>query len=419
VRAARALLMLPILAGGAASAQTAGPQPCAVIVSRVTVPEVTTYGEWRGVATGKVRDSEIARGSRVELCAPNKRLRLRVGTKMIWIDSFAVETQGAERGGAPVDRQLRALPPPPGNAAGQRAKAPNLAGDGRVATLDPPDAEAWQKAAKENSLARYTEYLRQFPNGLHREEAKRRVEEIGGGGVLASPRSEPAQFPVATAAASPPPPQSAREPAAQAASRPQPAPPSVATAASPPSQQSAREPAQTASRPQPAPPSVTTAASPPSQSARISTAPQPAPALAAASAGHEESDPVRVPVTPPAPQSGPPPAGGPMVAALPPPSAQMPTVSLPAPAPPPPLATAAVPRASVRPDNISLRRGIDFPGGDFSNHRDVTLDQCKSLCARSSQCVAFSYVESKRWCWLKDRLNAPRREAEVISGTKF
>ncbi len=68
---------------------------------------------------------------------------------------------------------------------------------------------------------------------------------------------------------------------------------------------------------------------------------------------------------------------------------------------------------------LDLKPGIDYQGGDYSDRRGVSLDGCKALCANDGRCVAFSYVPSKSWCWLKSSLSEPRRNAEITSGTKY
>jgi hypothetical protein len=68
---------------------------------------------------------------------------------------------------------------------------------------------------------------------------------------------------------------------------------------------------------------------------------------------------------------------------------------------------------------MDLKNGIDYEGGDLYDRRHVSLDECQALCAGDSGCVAFSYALSKSWCFLKSSLTAPRRSADIISGTKY
>jgi hypothetical protein len=67
---------------------------------------------------------------------------------------------------------------------------------------------------------------------------------------------------------------------------------------------------------------------------------------------------------------------------------------------------------------FDIKVGIDFLGGDLYNRRPVSLEQCQALCVNEDRCVAFSYTESKNWCWLKSALTPPRRSLEVVSGIK-
>jgi hypothetical protein len=71
--------------------------------------------------------------------------------------------------------------------------------------------------------------------------------------------------------------------------------------------------------------------------------------------------------------------------------------------------------ASVR---IDIKHDVDYSGGDLYDRRYISLEQCQSLCGTTGQCVAFSYVETKSWCWLKKELTTPRRKVGVISGAK-
>jgi len=77
----------------------------------------------------------------------------------------------------------------------------------------------------------------------------------------------------------------------------------------------------------------------------------------------------------------------------------------------------------VRPSSssarIDIKYGVDYAGGDLYDRRYISLNQCQGLCASNSQCVAFSYVETKTWCWLKKELTPPRRSAGVVSGAKY
>jgi len=64
--------------------------------------------------------------------------------------------------------------------------------------------------------------------------------------------------------------------------------------------------------------------------------------------------------------------------------------------------------------------GVDFPGGDIDETGilGVSLDQCYAICARNSECAAFSYVQSKRWCWPKRFINFRQTNKDIISGER-
>ena len=63
--------------------------------------------------------------------------------------------------------------------------------------------------------------------------------------------------------------------------------------------------------------------------------------------------------------------------------------------------------------------GVDFPGGDIDEIDSRRLiDQCYAICARNSECAAFSYVQSKRWCWPKRFINFRQTNNDIISGER-
>jgi cyclase len=103
------LILLPSIVGS----QTQGPTSCADAIESVLIPEVTTYDDWQGQVVGKIRSNQIARGSVIELCAPNGRLRLLV--LKVWIDRFAVRTKFG--GGGALSPIPEALPPLGGGRA--------------------------------------------------------------------------------------------------------------------------------------------------------------------------------------------------------------------------------------------------------------------------------------------------------------
>ena len=43
-------------------------------------------------------------------------------------------------------------------------------------------------------------------------------------------------------------------------------------------------------------------------------------------------------------------------------------------------------------------------GEELSHHRGVIIGQCKSLCDKNVQCNSLKYCQSKRWCYLKQKV---------------
>jgi hypothetical protein len=62
--------------------------------------------------------------------------------------------------------------------------------------------------------------------------------------------------------------------------------------------------------------------------------------------------------------------------------------------------------------------GINYEGGDYSRFRTDDVRDCKSACRRDTLCRAYTYNTSSRTCYLKDRVNSPRRRSETVSGVK-
>lgn len=62
--------------------------------------------------------------------------------------------------------------------------------------------------------------------------------------------------------------------------------------------------------------------------------------------------------------------------------------------------------------------GYDLHGADYDDYKRVTLDQCQYYCNRDDRCLAYSWIESRGWCWLKDAVPRGWRDGDVISGIK-
>jgi hypothetical protein len=67
-----------------------------------------------------------------------------------------------------------------------------------------------------------------------------------------------------------------------------------------------------------------------------------------------------------------------------------------------------------------LMEGIDFPGGDYGRHPDVTLEKCDELCGWAGPyCQGYTYVKFNKTCWLKDnRIGKPIPNKFVISARR-
>ena len=77
-----------------------------------------------------------------------------------------------------------------------------------------------------------------------------------------------------------------------------------------------------------------------------------------------------------------------------------------------------LPLPDIPPATMAFRTNIDFEGGDYGDYRPVSFHECYTICERAEQCVAFSYITERRWCWVKSRLNSPVPREGVVSGVK-
>jgi hypothetical protein len=75
---------------------------------------------------------------------------------------------------------------------------------------------------------------------------------------------------------------------------------------------------------------------------------------------------------------------------------------------------------SVVRGRITVQNGMDLPGGDLdpSGLRNLSFEQCQSVCLDNASCVGFSYVKSRRWCWTKRQVLDRRLNNDVVSGVK-
>jgi hypothetical protein len=71
--------------------------------------------------------------------------------------------------------------------------------------------------------------------------------------------------------------------------------------------------------------------------------------------------------------------------------------------------------------NHGVFEGVDLPGGDIFRSPAAgisTAPDCRLACVANSSCLAFTFVERKRHCWLKGRVPKARYADGMISGVK-
>jgi PAN domain len=77
------------------------------------------------------------------------------------------------------------------------------------------------------------------------------------------------------------------------------------------------------------------------------------------------------------------------------------------------------PDSSLQP-GLQVQQNVDYKGGDISaqGYRNIGYMQCYNLCDFNNECVGYSYVRKKSWCWLKRELLLSKANPEVVSGVK-
>ncbi len=65
---------------------------------------------------------------------------------------------------------------------------------------------------------------------------------------------------------------------------------------------------------------------------------------------------------------------------------------------------------------IETYENADFFGFDLRAEKDVSLDQCKAICLRDSDCRAFTYNGKAQWCFLKSDFNATQPFEGAVAG---
>ena len=67
---------------------------------------------------------------------------------------------------------------------------------------------------------------------------------------------------------------------------------------------------------------------------------------------------------------------------------------------------------------FTISEGWDWPGSDYRNLKGVKFDNCLKACEYDAACKAFSYVSSKKQCWLKTGIKEAMAARGVVSGIK-
>ena len=63
-------------------------------------------------------------------------------------------------------------------------------------------------------------------------------------------------------------------------------------------------------------------------------------------------------------------------------------------------------------------RNIDLFGDDLSErgYKGINFTECETLCSINDECVAYTYLTTKRWCFLKNGLGKATQKSTTISG---
>jgi hypothetical protein len=80
-----------------------------------------------------------------------------------------------------------------------------------------------------------------------------------------------------------------------------------------------------------------------------------------------------------------------------------------------PLAATTIPQASV---SFRILKNTDLTGADYWDKKEISLQECEAFCKEQAKCHAYSYVESKKWCWLKSDVTAEVARAGITTGLK-
>ncbi len=80
------------------------------------------------------------------------------------------------------------------------------------------------------------------------------------------------------------------------------------------------------------------------------------------------------------------------------------------------LAATAFPAAAQQSRNVVTTPNSDYFGFDLRSERNVTLDQCQTICIAESACKAFTYNPKAQWCFLKSDFNEIKPFEGAIAG---
>src|SRR5690606_32043422 len=65
---------------------------------------------------------------------------------------------------------------------------------------------------------------------------------------------------------------------------------------------------------------------------------------------------------------------------------------------------------------IEITKDSDYFGFDLRTEKNVSLDQCKSICLGDNACLAFTYNPKVKWCFLKSDFNKLNQSVGSIAG---
>ena len=61
---------------------------------------------------------------------------------------------------------------------------------------------------------------------------------------------------------------------------------------------------------------------------------------------------------------------------------------------------------------------IDLFGDDITERgfKGISVPECENLCSSNNECVAYTYIVSKSWCFIKNGEGQPQHKPDVVSG---